>query len=48
MGINHFKDLYVDDEDFFDIHKVCGEYTNHFNSRYVEYTLQSDLLFKGN
>lgn len=23
MGIDHFNDLYVDDEDFTDIYKVC-------------------------
>ena len=48
MGIDHFKDLYVDDEDFTDIYKVCVEYKNHFYSSYAKYTLQSDILFKGN
>lgn len=48
MGIDHFKDLYADDEDFAEIYKVCLEFKNHFHSKYAEYTLQSDLLFKGN
>ena len=48
IGIDHFKDLYSDDEDFADIYKVCVEYKNHFHSIYDAYTLQSDLLFKGN
>ena len=45
MGIDHFKDLYVDDEDFTNIYKVCFEYKNQFHSMYVEYTFQNDLLF---
>ena len=48
MGIDNFKDMYADDEDFADIYKVCAKYKNHFHSRYVEYTLQSDFFFKGN
>ena len=44
MGIDHFKDIYENDGDFVDIHKVCVEYKNNFHSRYVEYTLQSDLI----
>lgn len=48
MVIDHFKNLYADDEDFADIYKVSVEYKNHFHSRYVEYTFQSDLFFKGN
>lgn len=31
MGIDHFKDLYAEDEDFADIYKVCDEYKNHFH-----------------
>lgn len=48
MGIHRLKDLYADDEDFSDIYKVCVEYKNHFHSEYVEYSLQSNLFFKGN
>ena len=45
IGIESFKDLYKDDEDFVEAYKVCS---NHFHSIFYDYTLQSGLLFKGN
>lgn len=42
-----FKEFYREDEDFFEVYKVCSEFNNHFNSQYANYTLQSGLLFKG-
>ena len=48
IGIDSFKDLYGEDEDFSEVYKVCSNFENHFHSQYSKYTLQSGLLFKGN
>ena len=48
MGIEGFKHLYKDDEDFGEAYKVCSDFENHFHSKFLEYTLQNGLLFKGN
>ena len=48
IGIENFKDLYKDDEDFAKAYKVCFDFQNHFHSTFFDYTLQSGLLFKGN
>lgn len=47
IGVESFKELYKEDEYFSEVYKVCSKFNNHFNSQYVDYTLQSGLLFKG-
>lgn len=39
IGIESFKDLYKDDEDFFKAYKVCFYFQNHFHRQFSEYTL---------
>lgn len=48
IGIEGFKDLYEEDEDFSSAYKVYKEFENHFHGECVDYTLQNGLLFKGN
>lgn len=47
IGVDSFKNLYEEDEDFAAAYKVCQEFGNHFHSEYANYTLQDGLLFKG-
>ncbi|GLJ27821.1 hypothetical protein SUGI_0546000 [Cryptomeria japonica] len=46
IGVDSFKGLYQDDEDFAAIYKVCQEFRNHFHGEYADFTLQDGLLFK--
>lgn len=46
IGIDCFKTMYSDDDDFADIYKVCSDFENHFHHEYADYTLQNGLLFK--
>ena len=46
IGIDEFKDLYVEDIDFAKVHKVCSNFENHFHSKFSEFTLHNGLLFK--
>ena len=48
IGIEGFKDLYEEDEDFSQAYKVCQEFENNFHGEFADYTLQNGLLFKGN
>jgi hypothetical protein len=48
IGVESFQNLYKNDEDFAEAYKVCMDFGNHFHSRFLEYTLQNGLLFKGN
>ena len=48
IGIEGFKDLYEEDEDFSQAYKVCLEFENNFHSDFADYTLQNRFLFKGN
>lgn len=47
IGVECFKDLYPNDEDFVAIYKVCQEFQNHFHCEYAKFTLQNGLLFRG-
>lgn len=47
IGVDSFKDLYAEDEDFSSAYQVCKKYQNHFHSEYSDFTLQNGLLFKG-
>lgn len=33
IGIESFKDLYGEDEDFLEVYKVCSNFENHFHSK---------------
>ena len=48
IGIESFKDLFKEDEDFVEAYKACSDFQNHFHSAFFDYTLQSGLLFKVN
>ncbi len=41
------KNLYEEDTNFLEAYKGCTNFTNHFHSDFVEYTLHNGLLFKG-
>lgn len=41
IGVDTFKDLYDDDEDFTNIYKVCKEYRNKFDGEFSYYTLKT-------
>ena len=47
MGINSLTDLYKDDLDFGEIHKVFSTLSDAYNTTYLEYLLQNGLLFRG-
>lgn len=47
MGVEALKGLYEEDQDFKEIYKVCSEFANAFHSKFLDYTLQDGLLFKG-
>ena len=45
IGIDSFKALYVDDEDFTHIYKVCKEFKNSFHGEFSNYTLKNEGEF---
>ena len=48
IGLESFKSLYKEDEDFAEAYKVCSNFANHFHRKFSEFTLQNQFLFKGN
>lgn len=48
IGVESFKGLYVEDEEFYEIYKVCLEFNNNFHNQYSNFTLQNGLFSRGN
>lgn len=47
IGIDSFKDMYPNDNDFAKAYKVCQDFENNFLGSYADFTLQDGLLFRG-
>lgn len=47
IGVDSFRDLFPDDEEFLNSYKVYKESQNIFHSEYPDFTLQDGLLFRG-
>lgn len=46
MGIDSLKVMYVDDDDFKEIYKVCFDFANTYHFEYSKFFVQDGLLFK--
>ena len=39
IGLYGFKDLYEDDIDFLEAHKLCTNFSNHFHSEFAKWVV---------